>query len=266
MPKRKAPHKKRESNKVSLFVGRWQPFHKGHKAMIETVLGKGKSVVVAIRDTELSKDNPYSVSERWNMIQRSLKKYGELVKIVVIPDIDEICYGRKVGYSIRQIDLSPTSKAISGTNIRKRGIKRHPIFWITGQSGSGKTTLANSLQKEIGGIVLDGDEMRKSISTEEGFSKGDRHKHNLRVARLAFVLSKQSTVIVSVITPFNKTRRQIDKIVKPVWIYIHRQIPPDPDKPYDPPKKYHLKLNSDRQTFREQLKKVLDFIKSNGHK
>jgi len=32
----------------SLFVGRWQPFHEGHKALIETVLKKGKPVVIAI--------------------------------------------------------------------------------------------------------------------------------------------------------------------------------------------------------------------------
>ena len=52
----------------SLFVGRWQPFHKGHKRLIETVLKKGKSVIIAIRDTEANQSNPHTVYERWSMI------------------------------------------------------------------------------------------------------------------------------------------------------------------------------------------------------
>ena len=51
------------------------------------------------------------------------------------------------------------------------------IFWFTGQSGSGKTTLAYAWNKEFDAIVLDGDEMRESISLEEGFSKEDRRKN-----------------------------------------------------------------------------------------
>ena len=83
--------------KYALFIGRFQPLHDGHRALIETVLKDGKPVVIAIRDTEISPDNPYTTAERWDMIQRALRKYGELVKIIVIPDIDEICYGRTGG-------------------------------------------------------------------------------------------------------------------------------------------------------------------------
>lgn len=106
-----------------MFVGRWQPFHEGHQALIETVLRKGKPVIVAIRDTELSHKDPYSTTERWNAIQRALHKYGELVKIIVIHDIDEICYGRDVGYAIRKIELDPKLHAISGTKKREENAK-----------------------------------------------------------------------------------------------------------------------------------------------
>lgn len=248
---------------ASLFVGRWQPFHKGHKALIETVLKKKKPVVIAIRDTELSPENPFTVAERWNMIQRALKKYAELVKIVVIPDIDEICYGRNVGYKIREIQLPSKIQKISGTKIRNKTLKRYPIYWITGQSGAGKTTLAYALQKEIGGVVLDGDEMRKSISLGLGFSKKDREENNLRIARLALILSRQSPVIISVIAPFKSTRRKIDKLIKPIWIYLHRTLPQDPNKPYEPPTNPHISLNSDTQTVKEQVTIILDYIKKN---
>lgn len=246
----------------SLFVGRWQPFHKGHKTLIETVLNKGKPVVIAIRDTEISHSNPYSVFERWTMIQKAFNKYGELVKIVVIPDIDEICYGREVGYDIRKIELDGKTEKISGTQTRLKNPPTKQIIWLTGQSGSGKTTLANVLQKELGAVVLDGDEMRGSISEGLGFSKEDRNTHNLRVARLAKVLSKTSPVIVSVIAPFESTRAQIDELIKPVWIYLKRKLPKDKNKPYQIPKNPHLTLDSDKQSPQEQAILVIKYLKT----
>lgn len=195
---------------ASLFIGRWSPFHEGHKALIESVLMKGKPVVIAIRDTEPSSDNPYSTSERWTRIQDALHNWGSLVRIIVIPDIDEVCYGRDVGYGIRRIELSEDIHEVSGT--RKRQIARptHPIVWLTGQSESGKTTLAGAIKTLFGeAVILDGDEMRESISAE-GFSREDRDAHNLRVARLAQVLSKQSLVIVSVIAP---SRRRAARLI-----------------------------------------------------
>lgn len=99
----------------SLFVGRWQPLHDGHKALIQKVIDEGKRPLIAIRDTEKSDSNPYSVDERKKMIR---DHFGDLVDIIVIPDISEMCYGRNVGYWVREIRLSPEVEAISGTKIR----------------------------------------------------------------------------------------------------------------------------------------------------
>ena len=241
----------------SLFVGRWQPFHEGHKALIETVLKKGKPVAIAIRDTEINHSNPFSTFERWSMIQKALAEYGDLVKIIVIPDIDEICYGRDVGYGIRKIDLEQQLENISGTKTRKQLKVTKTIIWLTGQSGSGKTTIANALQQKIGGVTLDGDEMRGSISTDLGFAKEDRESHNLRVARLAKVLSKRVPVIVSVIAPFEDARKMIDKIAKPFWVFVERNLPLDKNKPYQIPLNYHIKVNSDTKKIEEQVEAIL---------
>lgn len=245
----------------SLFVGRWQPFHKGHQRLIESVLKKGKPVIVAIRDTEISHSNPYTVYERWTMIQKALVQYGELVKIVVIPDIDEICYGREVGYAIRNIELDQKTHAISGTKIREKTKPTKSIIWLTGQSGAGKTTIARILEKKIGGVVLDGDEMRESISLGAGFSKADREAHNLRVARLAKVLSKQSPVVVSVIAPFAATRVKIDKIAKPFWVYVERRLPLHKERPYEIPNSPHCTVSSDRQRPEECVAAILLALK-----
>lgn len=231
---------------ASLFIGRWSPFHEGHQALIESVLRNGKPVVIAIRDTEPSADNPYSTSERWQQIQDALQKWGSLVRIIVIPDIDEVCYGRDVGYGIRKVELADDIHKISGTEKRRAARPAHPIIWLTGQSGSGKTTLAHELRSLIGNaVVLDGNEMRESIS-DEGFSPADRHAHNLRVARLAQVLARQSVVIVSVIAPLAGTRRDISKLIRPVWVYcVRRQQMTGDEYPYDIPAQSEITFLAD---------------------
>lgn len=103
----------------SLFIGRWQPFHDGHKKLIQTVLDEGKNVCVAIRDTEVSDKNPYSASQRMEMIQAAFPQ----VKVIVIPDIEEVIYGRKVGWGIREIRLDEDTENISGTKIRQQNEK-----------------------------------------------------------------------------------------------------------------------------------------------
>ena len=47
----------KKHQKYSLFIGRWQPFHKGHKFIIDHALKQGKNVAIAIRDTEISEKN-----------------------------------------------------------------------------------------------------------------------------------------------------------------------------------------------------------------
>lgn len=99
----------------SLFIGRWQPFHEGHRKLIQTVLDEGKLVCVAVRDTEISESNPYSAEERVKMISETFPQ----VKVIVIPDIEEVVYGRKVGWGIRELHLDADTEAISATKIRE---------------------------------------------------------------------------------------------------------------------------------------------------
>jgi nicotinamide mononucleotide adenylyltransferase len=109
----------------SLFIGRWQciPPHSGHIALIETVLNEGKNVLIAIRDTEKDENNPYPLNERRKALRKAFSDRGwnrDRIKIIAIPDIKEVVYGRKVGYGIREIKLSPELEAISATEIRKK--------------------------------------------------------------------------------------------------------------------------------------------------
>jgi adenylylsulfate kinase len=98
----------------SLYIGRFQPFHKGHQTMIQKMIDEGKEVCIAIRDTEISEKNPYNSLERYEMVRHKFP----YIKIIVIPDIEEVVYGRDVGYGIRELRLDAETESISGTKIR----------------------------------------------------------------------------------------------------------------------------------------------------
>lgn len=216
--------------KRSLFLGRFQPFHQGHIEIIKSILGDGNLPIVGIRDTGLGHNNPFPLYARFAAMKQV---FGDRVLPFAIPDFNEIVFGRSPGYDIRQVRLNTDLESISGTELRK--IAPTPI-WLTGNSGAGKTSAAKEIQKDLGGVILDGDEMRWSISEGAGFGMKDRYEHNMRVARLARVLRDQGQqVIVAVIAPHPEIRKRIDLILSPVWFWLHSEQRVYPDRPYVDP-------------------------------
>jgi bifunctional enzyme CysN/CysC len=86
------------------------------------------------------------------------------------------------------------------------------VIWLTGRSGAGKSTIARHLMEMVeqrGGraVILDGDEMRSGLCSDLGFSDKDRHENIRRIAAVAKLMTEfESTVIVSVISPFRSSR------------------------------------------------------------
>ena len=101
----------------SLFIGRFQPLHKGHIKLIQTVLDEGKNVCVALKDTPINDKNPYSIKQRKKMFN---KVFGNKIIVMSIPNVKEVCYGRKVGWGIREIKLDKKTELISATKIREK--------------------------------------------------------------------------------------------------------------------------------------------------
>lgn len=105
---------------TALFVGRYQPFHDGHKALIIEGLNRVGQACIAVRDTEgTDAKNPFGFLAIRQRIETMLSDYLDQVSIISIPNITNIFYGRDVGYSIDRIDLSEGLQAISATKIRR---------------------------------------------------------------------------------------------------------------------------------------------------
>jgi len=102
--------------KYSLFIGRWQPLHKGHLALFAKMRQEGRKILIGIRNTGINEQNPFSVHERMEMIKKQVPD----AKVIVMPNIDAVCYGRKVGYEIKEIKLEADLENISATKIREQ--------------------------------------------------------------------------------------------------------------------------------------------------
>ena len=108
--------------KYSMFIGRWQPWHEGHRWLIDQRLIEGKNVLICIREVSQDDQNPYNPIDVKNNIEKELKDLvaAKRVKVIIIPDIESVNYGRGVGYDI--IEHVPPSEIgkISATKIRKK--------------------------------------------------------------------------------------------------------------------------------------------------
>tara|TARA_X000000368_G_scaffold290505_1_gene230824 strand:+ start:3694 stop:4032 length:339 start_codon:yes stop_codon:yes gene_type:complete len=108
--------------RYSLFIGRWQPWHDGHRWLIDQQLNKGKKVCIAIRDMPKDKNNPFSPNEIKENLENELSSLIQngSVKVIVIPDIESVNYGRGVGYDIIEHVPPEKIKRISATKIREK--------------------------------------------------------------------------------------------------------------------------------------------------
>ena len=107
--------------KCALFIGRWQPLHNGHDFIIRKKLDEGVPVVIAVRDTPVNDHDPYTAEERVRMIEHCYA--GENVRVIVIPDIEGVYIGRKVGYKVERFDVPQEIGGISATEIRTKMAK-----------------------------------------------------------------------------------------------------------------------------------------------
>lgn len=175
----------------------------------------------------------------------------------------------------------------------RTGIKTAFCVWLTGLPCSGKTTLAKRLaellQKEgLEVKVYDGDEVRRILSKELGFSKEDRYKNVLMVAELAKeFLSKgpNKIVICSLVSPYRALRKKVREILGDSYIEVFVDCPLEVcekrdvkgmykkaragliknftgiDDPYEPPEAPEVHVKTAEKGPEECLQVILGYLK-----
>ncbi len=160
------------------------------------------------------------------------------------------------------------------------------VVWLTGPSGVGKTVLSRGLKeklKELGYKVeiFDGDEVRRELYPDIGFSKEAREMHNRVVIHMATLLSRNGVVvIVSLISPYRAVRDYARKKVGNfIEVYLkcsmETRIKRDPkglyakaikgeisdltgyDGVYEEPENPELVLNSEEMSIEEEVEAII---------
>ena len=182
--------------------------------------------------------------------QELIAEHAGETGIEMVP-FKEMQYSEARAQYVTVDELKPDEpvRSISGTEVRRRlaeGLdipewfsypevvaelrRTHPpkarqgiTIFFTGLSGSGKSTIANALQvklMELGGrsiTLLDGDIVRKNLSSELGFSKEHRNLNILRIGFVASEITKNGGIaICAPIAPYTATRRQVRDLIEPV--------------------------------------------------
>lgn len=111
-----------KSGQWAMFIGRWQPWHDGHRWLIDQALNDDKKVLLCIRDVPVSESNPWTADQILLNLGDALKDLVQegKVKIIKIPDIESINIGRGVGYDVIEHVPPQDIHDISATKIREQ--------------------------------------------------------------------------------------------------------------------------------------------------
>ena len=222
----------RDNLKTALIIGRWQPWHKGHRELFKAALERAEQVAIGVRATHNTDgSNPFSFDEVKKFIDDDLgEEYNGKYSVVELPNITNVIYGRDVGYKVEKISFDKEIENISATKVRKsmnltpvehevsqierqkRFGHKGAVIWLTGLSGSGKTTLAQNIERKLFDkgyniYMLDGDNIRDGLNSNLGFSEKDREENIRRIGEVAALFARAGFVVVtSFISPFAKDR------------------------------------------------------------
>ena len=105
---------------TALLIGRYQPFHVGHKTLVAESIKRTGQCCIALRDVGgIDDSNPYNFERVKEEIHAACPEFGNKIKVIELPNITDVFYGRGVGYNIEQLELSKELQEVSATKIRK---------------------------------------------------------------------------------------------------------------------------------------------------
>lgn len=134
-----------ESKKYAIFIGRFQPPHIGHLELMNQKLKDGIPVLIMVRDIEPDEKNPLTTEQTISLLEKYYNKINIDVKIISIPDIESVNFGRGVGYEVNEFVPPKDIEMISATGIRN-SIKNGDGYW--------KKMIDESMQEDIMNYLL----------------------------------------------------------------------------------------------------------------
>jgi nicotinamide mononucleotide adenylyltransferase len=109
------------------MIGRYQPFHDGHKALIVEGMRRVGQVCIAVRDTTgTDAKNPLPFEDVRARIEHGLREFEGRFTVVQVPNVSHVFYGRDVGYVVERINLDSDLEKISATEQRQRMLIGEP--------------------------------------------------------------------------------------------------------------------------------------------
>lgn len=163
-------------------------------------------------------------------------------------------------------------------------------LWFTGLSGSGKSTLANNIERELYALgirtySLDGDNVRRGLSSDLGFSESDRIENLRRVGAVAGLMCDAGLVVTAAfVSPFKKDRQLIRNLLGNEFFEIFVNTPLEVceqrdvkglyqkarsgeisnftgiSSPYEVPQKPDLQIDTVNQTIEQSVNIILGVI------
>lgn len=109
--------------------------------------------------------------------------------------------------------------SVSQTDRERLLGQRGCLVWLTGLSGSGKSTIARELELRLHGegrlsFVLDGDNIRRGLNSDLGFSIADRQENIRRIGEVAALFVDAGVIVLTAfISPFRADRERARRIV-----------------------------------------------------
>ena len=257
---------------------------------------------------------------------RSLaSEHAKEIGITVVP-FDEMVYCEDLGRYMTRAELPQGARVLdlSGTELRRRlrdgsdipswfsypeviqqlrlqfpprSRQGYTIFF-TGLSGSGKSTIANILMAKLMELdtrpvtLLDGDIVRKNLSSELGFSKEHRDLNIKRIGYVASEITKNRGVaICAPIAPYAKTRRINRELISQYggFIEVHVSTPIEVceerdrkglyakaragllkeftgiDDPYEAPESPEVVIDTAALTAEESAQKIVQYLEAEGY-